>query len=95
MRYEWDFGDGTYDLSSDAPVTTHAYPRFGTLHGGPASDGQQRAAKTDTACCVYVNQGNLPPVADPGGVYDVDEGSGLTLDGSGSTDPNEAAATAS
>ena len=33
-------------------------------------------------------EGNLPPVADAGGPYTVDEGTALTLDGSGSTDPN-------
>jgi PKD repeat protein len=39
---------------------------------------------------IQVNQGNLAPVAVPGGPYVVDQGSGVTLNGSGSSDPNAA-----
>ncbi|MDP2728906.1 MAG: hypothetical protein Q8O55_00260 [Dehalococcoidales bacterium] len=48
--------------------------------------------KTDTeSTIIQVNQGNLPPVANPGGPYVVDLDNPITLDGSGSSDPNAAA----
>jgi PKD repeat protein len=39
---------------------------------------------------VQVTAGNLAPIADPGGPYSVAEGTPLTLDGSGSRDPDSA-----
>jgi PKD repeat protein/fibronectin type 3 domain-containing protein len=90
VQYEWDFdGDGTYDFTSDNPTTTHAYPAFGTYTAALRVTDNNVPAKTDTATrVVVVDQGNQPPVAIPGGPYNVMEGSGVTLDARGSTDPN-------
>ncbi len=42
----------------------------------------------ETTFTISVTDVNEPPVADPGGPYVIDEGESVTLDGSGSFDPN-------
>ncbi|HPM81747.1 MAG TPA: PKD domain-containing protein [Candidatus Anammoximicrobium sp.] len=92
VRYEWDFdGDGTYDLASAAPTTTHAYPSFGTYTVTlRVTDDNVPPSMAESFFDVFVNQGNLPPVAEANGPYTIELGQDLPLSGSGSYDPNEA-----
>ncbi len=89
VSYAWDFGDGS---TASGMMVTHAFALFGsytvTLTVTDDNDPPKTAA---VSTVVYVNQGNVAPVADTGGPYDADLGQGLTLDGSASYDPNEAA----
>ncbi len=91
MKYEWDFdyAGGSFDADAEGMTPTYIYPRFGSYTVALRVTDDNAPAKTDvTTHGIAVNQGNLPPLADPGGVYDVHEGSGLTLDGSSSSDSN-------
>ena len=84
FSYAWDFdGDGEYD---DATGQTPSFSAA-TLDGPTTvtvglrvtdDDGDSHTATAD------VTVDNVAPVADAGGPYTVDEGSSITLDGSGS-----------
>lgn len=68
-------GEGTYDLGlrvTDDSASGNANSEFTTATVLPA---------THPSC-------NQPPAADPNGPYQGDEGSGVPLDGTGSTDPD-------
>jgi PKD repeat protein len=97
VQYAFDFGDGTSytETAGNAPdglfdgKTTHAYGLFGTFTADVTVTDNNVPAKTDTATQVInVNQGNRAPTANPGGPYNVALGSGITLDGSASADPD-------
>src|SRR5262249_54340561 len=91
VSYAWDFGDGSSSTGVN-PTATHAYSLFGTYTVTLKVTDDNTPAKTDvTTHAVFVNQGNLPPVAIAGGPYVVQYGQGATLDASGSFDPNAAA----
>ncbi len=100
VKYEWAFGDGgTYTETAGSAAdgafdgkTTHAYVLFGSYTATLTVTDNNVPPKTATASVVVsVNQGNVPPVAVPGGPYLADLGQPLTLDGSGSSDPNASA----
>jgi ELWxxDGT repeat protein len=82
LRYLWDFGDGTTETGVSP---AHAYAALGdydvTL---VVSDG---IAGSDPAV-ITVTISNQSPVADAGPDYTVELGSPVTLDGSGSHDPD-------
>ncbi|MCK4389013.1 MAG: PKD domain-containing protein [Desulfobacterales bacterium] len=99
VLYQWDFDDGD-GLNWDPPgatgqVVTHAYDPV--LAAGESIsytvtlrvvDDEDQA---DTVTVhVVISRENHPPVADPGGPYVVELGEELTLDGSGSYDPDAA-----
>lgn len=100
VLYEWDFdGDCTYDYSSSEPTAEHAYPEYVV---GPivvklrvtddrdVVTGGERPAMTDMdTCIVQVHPPPHPPIADANGPYLGWVGMSVTLDGSGSWDPNE------
>lgn len=88
VKYEWDFdGDGTYDAAG--AVVSHAYPVFGTYHGSlRVTDDDTPPVPAESFFDVFVDVGNNPPHADADGPYAIDEGMNLTLDGSGSYDPD-------
>ncbi len=100
VSYTWNFGDGTtYSESPGAAPdglfdgkTNHTYALFGSYTVTLTVADSNVPPKTATASTVaLVNQGNNPPLALPGGPYIVDLGNGVTLDGSGSYDPDSAA----
>ncbi len=88
VRYEWDFdGDGQYDTTG--PVVSYAYPTFGVKKAAlRVTDDDTPPVMMDSFFDVFVDVGNHPPVADPGGPYAIDIGQNLLLDGSGSSDPD-------
>jgi PKD repeat protein len=92
ILYEWDFDtDGTFDASSASPTTTYAYSSFGAFTAMLRVTDDNTPAKTDsTSLIIQINQGNRPPVADADGPYVLYEGGSITLDGSGSYDPDTA-----
>ena len=93
VKYEWDFDYLPDNFSVDAvgPTASHSYSQFGSYTVALRVTDDNVPPRSDEASLVVnVNQGNLAPVADSGGIYEIPEGSGLTLDGSSSTDPNAA-----
>ncbi len=91
--YEWDFDcpDGNFAPVATGAVVTHAYPAAGTYTVCLRVTDSGNAARTATYDSqVSVVQSNRPPTADPGGPYAIEQGFGLLLDGSGSSDPDAA-----
>lgn len=100
--YEWDYdNDGVYDWSGTTPYSTYAYRdwdhssatvrvntavlRVTDSVGGYDLTSVAVRQTTDSWSSSYVNQA---PVADAGGTYQVEVGDGVTLDGTGSYDPD-------
>ena len=98
-RYDWIFDNvsGTWDFDSpdsQLPADTHIYVAPGTYHAGLRVWDNGVMNPPDNASMpsvpVYLTievEDNLPPTADAGGPYVVDEGTPLTLAGVAS-DPN-------
>ena len=86
-NYRWDFGDGS---TGSGATASHAYGSYGTyITTLTVTDDLGVAASATSA--IDVSQGNLPPVAHPGGPYVAPANApSLALDGSGSSDPNAA-----
>ena len=88
VSWAWDFGDGG---TGAGPIVAHSYGTFGGFAATLTVTDNGAPPKTATATVqVLVSQGNLAPVARPGGPYTVALGGSLTLDGSASADPNAA-----
>jgi uncharacterized repeat protein (TIGR01451 family) len=86
VSYAWDFGD---TATASGQVVTHAYSAFGTYTATLTVTDDSTPPRTDTATVtISVSQGNTPPVASPGGPYSVPLGEEITLNGTGSSDPN-------
>ncbi|MHC4235710.1 MAG: DNRLRE domain-containing protein, partial [Planctomycetota bacterium] len=88
VLYEWDFdGDLVYDATGQSLM--HSYSEFDSYTVTLRVTDDNDPAQTDAASAVIdVDQGNMSPSADTGGPYVMDVGDGLTLDASGSTEPN-------
>jgi PKD repeat protein len=82
---EWDFGDG--GTASGTLTPTHVYSSPGTYTVTLRITDDDGGVGIDTLT-VTVAQANRPPVAEAGGPYTVGEGSSVTVDGTGSTDPD-------
>ena len=91
VSYDWDFdNDGQFD-DATGQIVTHSFSQFGQYPVSLRVTDDNVPAKTDTAGVqIDVDLGNNRPVADADGPYWIDVGDGLLLDGSGSSDPNEA-----
>jgi hypothetical protein len=100
VQYIWDFGDGSPPV--EGAVVTHAFPAVhnpdGTIDWDATTrdyivtltvvdDSDPSLSDTDTAV-VHITPPPWPPVADANGPYTVYPCWHLTLDGSGSYDPN-------
>jgi len=86
VAYEWDFGDGNFGTG---PVPFHTYVGTGTFN--VALTVTDDAGDTNTATTTAtIAVGNQPPTANPNGPYTGTAGAPVTLDGSGSTDPDGA-----
>lgn len=84
VSYSWDFGDTT---SGTGLTTTHAFSAFGNFNAVLTVTDNTGAQDTENVS-INVNQGNLAPISVPGGPYSTGIGSGVSLNGSGSSDPN-------
>ena len=85
LSYEWDFGDGS---PPEAGITaTHIYGLVGVYNVTLTVTDEQGAWDTDN-CTITVELSQRPPIADANGPYYPDEGSEITLDASGSFDPD-------
>ena len=88
VSYAWDFGDGT---SGTGKTTTHTFDHFGSFTVALTVTDNNIPSKTaSVSTLVAVNLGNQSPVANCGAPYSVELGYGTTLNGSSSSDPNEA-----
>ncbi len=96
VQYEWDFHyDGSFnpEASSATPSAGFTYDAFGVYNVMLRVTDDNSPAKRDfldEPLVITVDQGNQAPTADAGGPYVVEAGSGIVLDGSGSSDPNTA-----
>ncbi|MEL7451721.1 MAG: PKD domain-containing protein, partial [Pseudomonadota bacterium] len=89
-----DWGDGTVEpgavtqgAGSGTVDGSHVYTDEGTYTVTVTVTDDDGGVGTDTFT-VSIGQAALPPEADAGGPYVVDEGSSVTLDASNSSDPN-------
>ncbi len=87
LTYFWDFGDGAM---GDGVETTHIYDAEGTYTVSlTVSDGELESPIATTTAEIFAPPANRAPVADAGGPYDAQTGVPITLNGTGSTDPDE------
>jgi PKD repeat protein len=88
VSYAWNFGDST---TATGVTVNHAFTAFGSYSVTLTVTDDNVPAKTaSTTTVVNVNQGNRAPIANAGGPYIADLDAGITLDASGSTDPDAA-----
>jgi hypothetical protein len=100
VQYIWDFGDGS--PPQEGAIVQHAFPAFynpdGTIDWGATTrdyvvtltvidDSDPALSDSDTAT-VHITAPPYPPVADADGPYTLYPCWLVTLDGSGSYDPN-------
>ncbi len=88
-----DWGDGTVesgtvDQGAGTVSGSHGYGSAGNYTVTVTVTDDDGGLGTDTLSVVVSVGANLPPVADAGGPYQVDEGSTVLLDGSASSDPD-------
>jgi hypothetical protein len=83
--------DLTFAEANEGAITTSMDDGLFTVDPNVCDDSD--VCTTDTcdaiAGCVYTPAPNRVPVADANGPYVIDQGEGLTFDGSGSSDPDE------
>ncbi len=96
VTYEWDLHyDGSFNPeAATATLNYTGYTQFGTYQAMlRVTDNNSPARRDflDQAFTIVVNQGDVLPVANPGGPYRVAVGNGVVLDASASIDGNLAA----
>jgi hypothetical protein len=85
VSYTWDFGDGG---SGTGSPTQHIYPSMGVYTAVVTASNIISGVVNDLSAATIVTITNQTPVADAGPDQDVDTGETVTLDGSGSFDPD-------
>lgn len=86
--YSWDLdGDGSYDEASGA-TGDYTPVESGELEVSLKVEDQFGKSNSMTKTVVVEGETNEAPEADPGGNYHCKPGGTITLDGSGSTDPD-------
>ena len=86
VSYSWNFGDSS---TANGAMVTHSFAAFGIYAVTLIVNDDSAPSKTDShVVTVNVNQGNLPPFANHGGPYSVNQGAAVTLNGGGSSDFN-------
>jgi hypothetical protein len=102
VQYIWDFGDGS--PPAEGAIVTHAFPAFynadGTIDWDATTrdyvvtltviDNNDPALSDSDTTIVHIGAPPYPPVADADGPYTIHPCWLVTLDGSGSYDPNGA-----
>ena len=86
VAYTWNGTDWVKNAAEPNPeIITHSYATYGTYTAVLRVTDSNNPAKTSTYSQVIdVREGNVPPLADPGGPYTVNIGSSVTMDGSAS-----------
>lgn len=84
ITYAWDFGDGS---TANTKTPSHAYAQPGTYTVTLTVTDAFGATSTATIS-VVVTQINRPPVANAGGPYGANDGTPISFNGAGSTDPD-------
>ena len=87
VAYKWDFGDGANGSNS---VTTHTYASRGTFIADLTVWDAANQNDTDTVSVLIENR---PPIANAGSDQTVTKKTRVTLDGTGSLDPDSDALT--
>jgi len=91
VKFEWDFdGDGTFDWDSNenGPVY-HTYTTVGVFHPVFRVEDDRSGTASDS-CNITVTYRNRPPIPDAGDDRSGYTGEKITLDGTGSSDPDTA-----
>jgi N-acetylneuraminic acid mutarotase len=89
VNYSWDFGDGTPVSSGMQVSLNHSFAGFGSYTVTlTVTDNSVPALSSSASQTITISQGNLNPVANPGGPYMFDLGAAAQLDGTNSFEPN-------
>ncbi len=86
VQYHWSFGDGTV---ADGATVSHAYPVFGIYTATlQVTDNNVNPLTATSSTTVNISLGNMAPIPVSGGPYSTQYGTGIALNGAGSSDPN-------
>ena len=91
VRYEWDFDYNGVAFVADASGVTvsHTYTSIGTHTTAlRVTDNNVPPMEAISTISTSVAWTNVPPVANAGGPYSVDMGTGIAFNGTASSDPN-------
>jgi hypothetical protein len=95
IQVTWDFGDNTTTVNGTSPTllnSTHIYTTTGIYNATLTVKFNSALNKTETATTTITVNENQPPIANAGPDQNVEQtspqGASVTLNGTGSSDPN-------